>query len=345
MMDIKEIKQRARELSKGSCRVCPVCDGRVCAGEVPGMGGAGTGAAFKNNVEALAAIRFNTRLIHNVHQPKTETEILGIPVAMPLIIAPIGGISFNLAGAMDEGDYQREIMAGAIAGGIMAGLPDSAPPEVLETSLAVTRETSSKGTGITFIKPWVWDVFSEKIEMCAQAGCKIIGSDIDGIGLVTLRKMSRPVYAKDIAELKKIIDLSHKHGMKFIAKGIMGLEDALACMEAGADGIVVGNHGGRVMDFTPGAAEVLPKIAESVKGRMTIIADGGIRTGIDILKLLSLGADCAMIGRPFTIAAIGGGQAGVALYIQTYKTQLEQAMIMTGCQDVRHAGKHLLFRS
>ncbi len=148
-MDIKEIKQRARELAHGACRVCPVCDGRVCAGEVPGMGGAGTGAAFRNNVEALAALSFNTRLIHGVHRPNLETEILGVKLALPLIVAPIGGISFNLGGAMDEAEYQREIMAGAIAGGITAGLPDSAPPEVLETSLAIARE--HRGLGIPFI--------------------------------------------------------------------------------------------------------------------------------------------------------------------------------------------------
>jgi isopentenyl diphosphate isomerase/L-lactate dehydrogenase-like FMN-dependent dehydrogenase len=261
-MDILEIKQRARELTKGSCRVCPVCDGRACAGEVPGMGGAGTGSAFVNNVKALAAVRFNTRLIHSVRHPKTETEILGFTLSLPLMVAPIGGISFNLGGAMDEAEYQREIMAGAMAAGIMAGLPDSAPPEVLETSLTIARE--HKGLGIPFIKPWDFEVLSSKIEMCAQAGCKVIGSDFDSIGLITLRKMNRPAYAKDAAELGRIVELVHSRGMRFIIKGLMGLEDALACLEAGVDGIVVSNHGGRVLDCTPGAAEVLPRIAEAV---------------------------------------------------------------------------------
>ncbi|UQZ91295.1 alpha-hydroxy-acid oxidizing enzyme [Deltaproteobacteria bacterium Smac51] len=339
---MQEIRKRARELTKGSCRVCSVCDGRVCAGEVPGMGGAGTGAAFMNNVKALAAVRFNTRLIHNVRHPRMETEILGLKLALPLLIGPIGGISFNLGQAMGEADYQREIMAGAAAGSIVAGLPDSAPPEVLETSLACAREHN--GLGIPFIKPWGFEELEQKIEMCAQAGCRVIGSDFDSIGLITLRKMNRPAYAKDSEELRRIVEASHRRDMRFIVKGVMGLEDALACLEAGVDGIVVSNHGGRVLDFTPGAAEVLPRIAESVKGRMAIIADGGVRTGVDILKLLALGADCAMIGRPFAIAAIGGGREGVALHIQTYKDQLEQAMIMTGCQDVNQAGKHLLFQ-
>ena len=76
-MDIKEVRANAKERMKGFCRVCPVCDGRACAGETPGMGGIGTGSAFKNNVAALAGVRLNMRLIHEVKKPVTETEVLG----------------------------------------------------------------------------------------------------------------------------------------------------------------------------------------------------------------------------------------------------------------------------
>lgn len=341
-MDIKEIKKKARELAKGACRACPVCDGRACAGEVPGMGGAGTGAAFQANVEALASVRFKTRLVHGVHEPNVATEILGLKLALPLVICPIGGLSFNMGGAMGEKDYQEAIMAGAAEGGIVAGLPDSAPPEVLETALNCIKAHHGRG-GIPFVKPWAVEFIDEKFAMCAQAGCSVVGSDLDSIGLITLRKMNRPAYAKNQAELRQIVASAHTRGMKLIIKGIMCVEDALECLEAGVDGIVVSNHGGRVMDFAPGAAEVLPDIAASVKGRMAILADGGVRTGLDILKLLALGADGAMIGRPFTIAAVGGGAEGVAMYIQNYKSQLEQAMVMTGCPDVAQAGPHLLF--
>jgi isopentenyl diphosphate isomerase/L-lactate dehydrogenase-like FMN-dependent dehydrogenase len=114
-------------------------------------------------------------------------------------------------------------------------------------------------------------------------------------------------------------------------------------VEAGIDGIVVSNHGGRVLDHTPGTAEVLPRIAASVKGRVAIIADGGVRTGVDMLKMLALGADCVMIGRPYIVAAVGGGAEGVRAYTAMYRDQLEQAMIMTGCPDVAQAGPHLFY--
>ena len=341
-MNMREIKDRARELARGACRVCPVCDGRACAGEVPGMGGVGSGLSFRNNVSALAALRLNTRLVHGVRYPKMETEILGFKLSLPLIVAPIGGVSFNLAQAMGEKDFQEAIADGAAAEGILPGWPDSAPMEVLEASLACAKARG--GFGLPFIKPWEAEEIEMKIGLSAEAGCRVVGCDIDSAGLITLRRMNHPAFAKTPAELAAIAESAHRSGLKFVVKGLMCVTDALACLEAGVDGIVVSNHGGRVLDHTPGTAEVLPAIAAAVRGRLALIVDGGIRSGLDILKMLALGADCVMIGRPYTIAAVGGGRQGVELLTQAYKEQLEQAMIMTGCQDVTQAGPHLLYQ-
>jgi isopentenyl diphosphate isomerase/L-lactate dehydrogenase-like FMN-dependent dehydrogenase len=97
------------------------------------------------------------------------------------------------------------------------------------------------------------------------------------------------------------------------------------------------------LDGAPGVAQVLPKIAQKIKGRAAILMDGGVRSGVDILKALALGAEAVMIGRPFAIAAIGGGREGVALYAETLRAQLEQAMVMTGCPDVAEANGDLLW--
>ncbi len=340
-MDIKEIRDKARKLMNGACRVCPVCDGRLCSGEVPGMGGSGSGASFRNNVSALADVRLNTRLVHSVHNPRLESEFLGIKLDLPLMIGPIGGVAFNLGDAMPEADYAEAVVAGAKDSGIIAGVPDGALLSIIETALACVRKAG--GHSIPFLKPWAAEEFDQKVAMSAQAGCTVVGSDLDGIGMITLRKMGRHVYAKDPAGLKEMADIAHKHGARFIIKGIMAVEDAVHCMEAGVDAIIVSNHGGRVLDFTPGTAEVLPAIAAAVKGRIGIIGDGGVRSGVDILKMLALGADCVMVGRPYAVAAIGGGAEGVKLYTELYREQLEQAMIMTGCQDVAQAGPHLLY--
>ncbi|MDR1395471.1 MAG: alpha-hydroxy-acid oxidizing protein [Deltaproteobacteria bacterium] len=339
---MKEIRDKARALTQNSCRVCPVCDGRACAGQVPGMGGTGTGVSFQNNVSALKALYLNSRLVHRVHFPKTEIDFFGFTLKMPLMIGPIGGISFNLNSAMPEEDYQKAVTFGADQAGIMAGTPDAVPIEVMKTGLAQAKALN--GRAIPFIKPWEAELILVKLEMAKEAGCRAVCCDLDSIGLITLRLMGNPCYPKDQKELAAIIENAHKLGLSFIVKGIMQVSDALACAEAGADGLIVSNHGGRVLDSVPGTAQVLPAIAAKLKGRLKILADGGIRTGADILKMLALGADAVMIGRPFAIAAIGGGAEGVALYAETLRDQLEQAMIMTGCPETAAADSSLLWQ-
>lgn len=322
---MQEIRQKARKLMGSKCKVCPVCNGVACAGEVPGMGGLGTGASFKNNLRALEQVRFNMRLIHNVVEPDTTTRLFGRELAFPVLAAPIGGVSFNMNGAVSEEDYIEAIVGGCKAKSIIGCTGDGVPEFIHQAGFAAIKNAG--GDGIPFIKPWEDDEFYKKVALAREAGAEIIGMDIDAAGLITLRKMGRPVSPKPVDVLAKIVK---EVGMKFILKGVMTKEDALLAVEAGVDGIVVSNHGGRVLDHTPGAAEVLPEIAEVVKGAVTILADGGVRSGGDVLKLLALGADGVMIGRPFSVAAVGGLQEGVEKYIDQLHGELKQCMVLTG---------------
>jgi isopentenyl diphosphate isomerase/L-lactate dehydrogenase-like FMN-dependent dehydrogenase len=119
-------------------------------------------------------------------------------------------------------------------------------------------------------------------------------------------------------------------------------EDAEACVEAGVSIIAVSNHGGRVLDHTPGVAEVLPEIANRVKGKATITADGGIRTGYDVIKMLALGADAVLLGRDVIRAAVGAGTVGVRLHMERMQKTLKKAMFMTGCPDLSSISAHIL---
>lgn len=120
-------------------------------------------------------------------------------------------------------------------------------------------------------------------------------------------------------------------------------EEAEIALAAGAAAIVVSNHGGRVLDHTPGAAEVLPAIAARVKGRLLIFADGGVRSGSDVLKLLALGADAVLVGRPLVIGVMGGGREGVAFLLNKLKSELIQAMLLTGTADVKSVPRAILY--
>ncbi|MEW6261958.1 MAG: alpha-hydroxy-acid oxidizing protein [Thermodesulfobacteriota bacterium] len=335
---MKEIRARAREVMAGSCRVCPVCDGKACAGEVPGMGGLGTGSSFQANVKALAGRRLNMRTIHDVVAPDPGVTLWGRAFDLPVLAAPVAGMPFNMGGRVPEPDYVLSVLAGCVQAGTLGGTGDGAPPFLHEAALAAIKTLD--GAGIPFFKPWEGEELERRLALAAEAGATIAGIDVDAAGLVTLRQMGRPVSPKPVEKLRRIVDIA---GMKFILKGIMTAADARLAVEAGADGLVVSNHGGRVLDHTPGTAEVLPEVAAAVKGRIVILADGGVRSGVDVLKMLALGADAVMIGRPVAVAALGGGREGVAAYFQQIKSELVSAMILTGCAGATSADRSLLF--
>ena len=112
---MKEIRNNARQIMETFCKVCPICNGKACAGQVPGMGGLGSGSSFSNNVTALTKIKFNMRLIHDVTEPDTTVTVLGKRLALPVLAAPIGGVSFNMGGGISEEDYTQAIINGCQA--------------------------------------------------------------------------------------------------------------------------------------------------------------------------------------------------------------------------------------
>jgi len=335
---MKKIRDNARTKMKNFCRVCPICDGRACIGEVPGMGGIGTGSSFIGNVKKLAIHKFNMRLIHDVTDPDTKMDLLGKQLSLPLLAAPIGGVSFNMGGGITENEYIEAIINGCKSAGIIGCTGDAVPEFIHQSGFEAI--TKAGGHGIPFIKPWEEKELYEKLSAAKETGTDIVGMDIDAAGLITLRKMGRPVSPKSLDTLTDIIK---KCEMKFILKGVMTPDEALLAVEAGADAIVVSNHGGRVLDFTPATSEVLADIATAVKGKITLLVDGGIRNGADILKLLALGADAVLIGRPFSVAAVGGLQDGVEKYIDTIREELKQAMVLTGTRSVIDVDSKILF--
>jgi len=335
---MKEIRDNARKLMDTFCKVCPICNGKACAGQVPGMGGLGSGSSFTSNIEALAKIKFNMRLIHGVTEPDTTVTVLGKKLTLPVLAAPIGGVSFNMGGKVSEEEYIAAIINGCKTKGIIGCSGDGVPDFIHQAGFNAIK--AADGHGIPFIKPWEDEELFNKIEAAKVTDTDIIGMDIDAAGLITLRKMGRPVSPKSLEKLTEII---RKTGKKFILKGVMTADEAELAIAAGADAIVVSNHGGRVLDHAPGTADVLAAIADKVKGRITILADGGLRTGGDILKMLALGADAVMVGRPFSVAAIGGLQPGVETYIDTLMAELKQTMVLTGTKAASAVDRKILF--
>ena len=121
---------------------------------------------------------------------------------------------------------------------------------------------------------------------------------------------------------------------KLVVKGVLDPEDARQAVDAGVDGIVVSNHGGRQLDAVPSTAAALPGIAEAVGGQTTVLADGGIRNGLDVVKMLALGARAVIIGRAWAWSVAADGQAGVENMLRVLRADTDVALALTGQNSV-----------
>ena len=196
------------------------------------------------------------------------------------------------------------------------------------------------GFAVPTVKPWHKDLVFKKIDYAKAHGAKVLFMDIDASGLPFLKSMTPPSGSKSVEELREFVEYA---GIPFYLKGIMTVKGAKKALEAGAAGIIVSNHGGRVLDHTPATASVLPAIADAVGDKMEVLVDGGIRTGHDIFKALALGAKAVLIGRPFVVAAYGGQEAGIAAYVQKLRNELADCMAMTGCATLADIDRSCIY--
>lgn len=127
-----------------------------------------------------------------------------------------------------------------------------------------------------------------------------------------------------------------------VIKGILDPEDALKAAELGADGIVVSNHGGRQLDGVPSTAKALPPIAKAVGDRLTVLADGGVRSGLDVVRMLALGAQGVLLGRAWAYALGARGEAGVAHMLALIAAEMRVAMALTGCTRIADISPDIL---
>jgi len=336
-MDLQKVYATAREKFKGVCRVCPICNGRACAGEMPGMGGIGTGSSFIANFESLARLKLNLRTIHEAADPDIKYDFFGRSLQMPILVAPLAGMAINMGNAMDEREYLLAMVAGAQEGGSLAFTCDGPNPIFFDLGIEILK--MKQGWGVPTIKPREEEAFLSRLRRAEECGVPAVATDIDAAGIIHMKKAGQPAGPWPAKVWERIIARAQ---VPIILKGVMTEKEAKIAVDIGAAGIVVSNHGGRVLDHTPGTAEVLPEIASAVKGKIKIFVDGGVRSGVDVLKMLALGAEAVLIGRPMAIAAVGGGKEAVASLLSQYATQLHTAMIYTGCKSLINVTSSIL---
>ncbi len=337
-MDYQEILQQARTCVGPYCKACPVCNGIACKNTMPGPGAKGIGTGFIRNYQKWQELCVNLDTICENKPVDTSFDFFGATMAAPIFAAPVGAMKLHYGEKYDDMAYNDLLVSSCAAAGIAAFTGDGTNPAVMEG--AVSAIHNAKGCGIPTVKPWDADTVKAKMDMVKAANPLAIAMDIDAAGLPFLKNLTPPAGSKTVEELRAISQYAEK---PFLLKGIMTVRGAEKALEAGASGIVVSNHGGRVLDQCPATAEVLASIADAVGGKMMILVDGGIRTGMDVFKALALGADGVLIGRPYVTMVYGGGAEGVSVYTNKLIAELKDTMAMCGAHSLREIRRDMLF--
>lgn len=330
-MNYNEVLAAARECVGPYCKACPVCNGRACANTMPGPGCKFPGNVAARNYEKWQEICVNMdTLCPNFADPDISFEMFGHTFSAPIFAAPLGALDMHYGPKYKDQEYNTILMKAAADYGVMAFTGDGVDPDIMKS--AVRDSAAIGGMSVPTIKPWNKEAVFEKLDVANSNGIFAAAMDVDGAGLPFLKKMNPNAGSKTVDEMREITAYAK---MPFIIKGIMTPAGAVKAVESGAKAIVVSNHGGRVQGGVPSTAEVLPSIADAVKGKITIIVDGGIRSGVDVFRAIALGADAVLIGRPIIPAIYGGGAEGFKVYMDKIVGELKSTMTMCGAASLK----------
>lgn len=320
------------------CKMCPECNGRACKNQIPGPGAKGVGDTAMRNYDKWKEIRVNMDTLTEKKDVDISFELFGRTFSAPIFAGPVGAVNMHYGDRYNDLQYNNILVPACKAKGIAAFTGDGMDPEVMKAAGVAIK--AAGGYGVPTVKPWNAETVAEKMEIVKASGAFAVAMDIDAAGLPFLKNFNPPAGSKSVEELREIIKAA---GMPFIVKGIMTPKAARKAAEAGADAIVVSNHGGRVLDQCPATAEVLEAIAKEVSGELKILVDGGIRSGVDVFKALALGADGVLMARPFVNAVYAKEEAGVAELVDRISGELADTMAMCGAYSLKEINREMIF--
>jgi 4-hydroxymandelate oxidase len=313
-------------------------------------GGACDERTLRDNVEAFARIKLRPRMLVDVSNVSAATTVLGTEVSMPLLVAP------TAIQKMCHPDGEPATARAAAAVGTLMTLSTIAtatPAEVAAAAPGAPRWFQlycfeDEGVTRALVDQAVEEGYSAIVltvdaprggrrERDLRTGFQVpAGVKVPSVAAA----LSRPA-TLTIAELFAMFDLTLTwrdlerirgySDLPLLVKGVMTEEDARLACEAGVDGIVVSNHGGRQLDGVAATIDALPEVVDAVEGRVEVFVDGGIRRGTDVIKALARGARAALVGRPVLWGLAVGGEDGARHVLELLRDEIELALLLSGC--------------
>ena len=312
-------------------------------------GGAGDERTLRWNREAFSRHRLRYRVLIDVSDVSTETTVLGTPVSMPVLVAPM---AFQ---RVAHEEHELATARGAAAAGTLMCLSTVAtatPADVAEAAPGAPR----------WLQIYVFKeraVSEEVIEQALESGftALVLTADLPVVGVrdrelragfdtpevhVPAMVAARARMGDEGAglelldagvEWRYVTELRERYGVPVIVKGLVTAEDARLACEHGASGVVVSNHGGRQLDGAIASLEALPEVVEAVDGRAEVYLDGGVRRGTDVVTALAIGAQAVFVGRPVLYGLAFGGARGVRQVLDILRDETENALALLGCRS------------
>ena len=339
------------------------------------VGAAGSGNSADENLAAFRRWRIVPRMLTNVSTPSYGTTVLGADLAVPFLLAPVGVLSIA------HHDGEAAVARAAAAAGVPMVLSTAATTSIEDVAAANgagerwyqlywPKDRAVAASFLGRAQAAGYNVLVVTLDTRILAWRP---RDLDNAYLPFIQGVGIQNYLSDLAfqagltspvdvdpdsavlrYVQMFGDLSltwddipflrqHWNG-PIVLKGILSAADAMRAADAGVDGIVVSNHGGRQVDGAIAALDALPAVADAVGARLTVLFDSGIRGGADMLKALALGAKAVLIGRPYVYGLALGGEAGVRHVLRALRTDFELTMRLAGVARLTELGPDCLQR-
>jgi 4-hydroxymandelate oxidase len=317
---------------------------------------AGAGQTARANRRAWDAIALLPRVLRGVRGIDTGSQLLGRPLPWPVLAAPMALQRL----AHPDGEVALAAASSALGAGLVASCQSSIRIETLARAFGPAGERGPLWFQLYLLPDR--GATLDLVRRAEDAGCEALVLTVDasvraaralrlppGITAVNL-----PPQVQDSTSLRDLLAraptwddvawLRARTRLPLLLKGVLHPGDAREAGRQGVAGLIVSNHGGRVLDGAAATAAALPAIAEAVAGALPLLVDGGIQRGTDIVKALALGASAVLVGRPLLWGLAGAGAAGVAHVLRLLRDELELAMAQCGASVLREIGIELLHR-
>ena len=306
------------------------------------IGGAESETSLKRNRLAFDRRALKARVLNDVSEVSVDRNVLGVPLRIPVLLAPIGSIQVFESGG------GASVAAAAETFGVMQILSSVCTPDfetlAKQSSVAKIYQLYALGD-----EAWMMDLIERTIAAEYTAFCLTVDTQVYSRRERDIAKRYVPASGRQVQQaqvgrggfgtqakltwglVKRIKD---RFSIPLVLKGIACAEDAAMACEHGVEVVYVSNHGGRQLDQGRATLDMLPEVVKAVAGRATVIVDGGIQRGTDVLKALALGADAVGVGRLEALAMAAGGTAGVVRMLEILEQEIRINLALMGLPSI-----------